>query len=107
MVRELTRCERDEQDDLNESSISRDVIAMRIVVGPASPSCCQTPVELNMLNTSVNVDTAVRLFFTPGNYFHAPIIFRVVAPKDSRLNTAPMVQEGRTLCVSMPEMEVL
>jgi hypothetical protein len=81
--------------------------AILISIGVVSPSVCQPPVELNVLSAPVNTGTAVRFFFTPGNYFHAPIIFRVVAPKDSRLNTAPMLQEGRTVYISAPEMQRL
>lgn len=82
-------------------------IAVLGVLGVVSSCYCQTPNKLNVLGSSVNDNTAVRFFFDSGNYFHAPLIFRVVAPNDPRLNTAPMLQEGRTAYISVPEMQRL
>jgi hypothetical protein len=65
---------------------------------------CQTPAGLNVLSARVSKDTAVRLFFDPGNYFHPPLIFRVVAASDPRLNTAPLLPEGRTAFITEFEM---
>ena len=78
-----------------------------VVLSAVSCCYCQAPNELNVLGSPVNEKTAVRFFFDPGNYFHPPLIFRVVAPKDPRLNTAPMLQEGRTAYISGPEMQRL
>jgi hypothetical protein len=60
--------------------------------------------DVDVLGTPVNDKTAVRFFFQPGNYFHAPLILRVVAASDPRLNTAPMLVEGRTAYITVPEM---
>jgi hypothetical protein len=75
--------------------------------GLSSCSSCQTTVGLNVLDTPVSEHTAVRMFFDPGNYFHPPLIFRVVAANDTRLNTAPMLPEGRTAFITAIEMQRL
>jgi len=77
------------------------------VLSVASCCHCQTPNELNVLDAPVNENTTVRFFFNSGNYFHPPLIFRVLSPKDPRLNTAPMLQEGRIAYISEPEMQRL
>lgn len=43
-------------------------------------------------------NTAIRFFYDPpgGDYFHVPLVFRPVKNGDSRLNTAPILEEGRT-----------
>jgi hypothetical protein len=55
----------------------------------------------------VDSPTAIRLFFNPGNYFHPAIVFRSVEQGDSRLDTAPLLSEGRTVYISRPEMQRL
>lgn len=82
-------------------------ITTLVVVGAVL--CChsQTPGELNVLGSPVDENTAVRLFFDSGNYFHPPLIFRVVTKNDPRLNTAPMLLEGRTTYITASEMQSL
>ena len=81
--------------------------AMIAVVGIASYCYGHTRDKLNLLGAPVDENTAVRFFFVSNLYFHAPLIFRVVAPKDPRLNTAPMLDEGRTAYITAPEMQSL
>ncbi len=80
---------------------------MLTAIGTAPCCPCQASTGLNVLDASVSLNTAVRFFFTPGNYFHTPLIFRVVTSQDQRLNTAPMLPEGRTVYISAPEMQRL
>ena len=55
----------------------------------------------------VDTPTAIRLFFNSLNYFHPAIVFRPVEQGDSRLDTAPLLNEGRTVYISRPEMQRL
>jgi len=62
----------------------------------------------NVLNSPVDENAVVRFFYQPvGDYFHFPLVFRVVDQKDPRLNTAPMLIEGRTAYISLPELQQL
>lgn len=45
-------------------------LAALAVLGVTFCCYCQTPKELNVLGVPVSENTAVRFFFTPGNYFH-------------------------------------
>lgn len=80
---------------------------MLTAFGVASCCSCQSLTELNVLGAPVSEHTAVRLFFDNGNYFHPPFIFRVVTSNDPRLNTAPMLLEGRIAFITVPEMQRL
>jgi hypothetical protein len=62
---------------------------------------------VDVLHSPIDDGTAVRLFFNSGDYFHAPLIFRVVSESDPRLNTAPLLPEGRTAYISHVEMQHL
>jgi hypothetical protein len=51
---------------------------------------------------------AIRFFYNnESNYFHGPLLFRSVPAGDPRLNTAPMLDEGRTAYISPEEMSDL
>lgn len=72
--------------------------------------CLSQSVEgSTVLNSQADENTAIRFFFQPpeGNYFHTPLLFRVVGEKDPRLNTAPVLFGGRTAFISLPEMRQL
>lgn len=61
-----------------------------------------------LLGCSADETTAIRLFYNnESDYFHFPLIFRAVEQRDPRLNTAPMVAEGRTVYISQTEMQSL
>jgi len=68
----------------------------------------QADEKRNVLKAPVDENTAIRFFYQPaGDYFHFPLVFRSVDPKDPRLNTAPMTTEGRTAYISLSEMQEL
>ncbi len=51
---------------------------------------------------------AIRFFYNnESNYFRGPLIFRAVPLGDPKLNTAPMLEEGRTAYISRNEMTTL
>lgn len=61
-----------------------------------------------VLNSQVEEGTALRFFYIPpGDYFHAPLVFRAVEPGDPRLTTGPMSAEGRSAYISFDEMQQL
>jgi hypothetical protein len=62
---------------------------------------------LNVFGPPVNRRTAVRFFFNGDNHFHPALIFRVVNRHDVRLNTAPLLNQGRTVYITADEMEKL
>ena len=62
----------------------------------------------NVLNSPADESVAIRFFLQPpGDYFHAPLVFRVVDQKDPCLNTAPMLESGRTAYITLSEMQRL
>jgi hypothetical protein len=62
----------------------------------------------SVLNAPVDEHMVVRFFYQPaGEYFHFPLVFRVVEEGDPLLNTAPMREEGRTAYISLSEMREL
>jgi len=62
----------------------------------------------SVLSSPPDENTTVRFFYQPtGEYFHFPLIFRAVGESDTRLNTAPMLEEGRTAYISSAEMREL
>lgn len=85
--------------------LRRTILMAVLAVSGMMTSCYgQKPAESSLLSAPVNENTAVRLFLNSENYFHAPLILRVVALNDPRLNTAPMLKEGRTSYISETEM---
>ena len=62
-----------------------------------------------VLSAVADENTAVRFFYQPGggNYFHLPLVFRVVGQNDPRMKTAPIALEGRFAFVSLSEMQHL
>jgi hypothetical protein len=73
-----------------------------------APMCVQGKHAKNseVLDYPVDSSTVIRLFFQPpaGNYFHVPLVFRVVDEGDLKANTAPISSEGRTAYISLSEM---
>jgi hypothetical protein len=64
--------------------------------------------RVSLLNSPVDEKTVVRLFYDPaGDYFHKPLVFRVVQEGNPLLNTAPIREEGRTAYISLLEMHDL
>lgn len=90
-------------------NIVQSLVVMTLVLATASIGFCQANEERARLSSPVNEETVVRFFFAPANsYFHPPLIFRVVADGDLRLNTAPKVNlGGRTPYISLAEMQHL
>jgi hypothetical protein len=58
------------------------------------------------LHLEADEKTVVRFFYqpAPGDYLHAPLVFRVVEEGSPLLNTAPMREAGRTAYISLSEM---
>jgi hypothetical protein len=62
----------------------------------------------SVLNSPVDDKTTVRFFYDPpGDYFHYPLVFRVVEEGNPLLNTASMQKEGQTAYISLSEMREL
>lgn len=63
----------------------------------------------SLLSTAGNEETAVRFYYNPSpeDAFHSPLVFRVVKAGDPRLNTAPILLEGRTAFITGGEMQQL
>jgi len=60
------------------------------------------------LAVPVNKYTVASFSFSPPqNYTHPAMLFRVVDQDDTRLNTAPMLDQGRTVFISLEEMKRL
>jgi len=61
------------------------------------------------LTLQADRDFVVRFFYQPpyNNYFHWPLLFRVVEENDPRWNTAPTLDVGRTAFISFSEMQKL
>lgn len=60
------------------------------------------------LHLEADQKTVVRFFYDPpGEYFHVPLVLRVVDDQDPLLNTAPVKDAGRTAYMSLPEMREL
>jgi hypothetical protein len=61
-----------------------------------------------LLTTPGEEETVARFFYNPpGDYFHKPLVFRVVKAGDPRLATAPVLLEGRTAYITGGEMRQL
>jgi hypothetical protein len=65
--------------------------------------------EFGLLQRAADGTTAVRFFFPgEGEWFHSPLILRVVDEGDVRLNTASLVlRVGRSAYITRPEMQNL
>jgi hypothetical protein len=61
-----------------------------------------------VLNSPADKSVAIRFFYyPPGDSLFLPLIFRVVAPDDPRLNTATISDAGRIAYISLSDMERL
>ncbi len=79
-----------------------------LAAGGGSAQSNQKHQRLSVLNSAVDEKTVVRFFYQPpGDYLHAPLVFRVVEEGNPLLNTAPMREEGRTAYISLSEMREL
>jgi len=73
-----------------------------------SPGYAQTASDDSVLDSPADETVAIRFFFQPaGDSFHVPLVFRVVNETDPRLNTAPILDSGRTGYISLSEMQQL
>lgn len=91
-------------------SVSFCVLALALLVAAYGEKVQsnQNHERLSVLNSPVDEKTVVRFFYQPsGDYFHFPLVFRVVEENDPLLNTAPMREEGRTAYISLSEMQDL
>jgi hypothetical protein len=63
----------------------------------------------SLLGTPGNEETMVRIYYNPapGNYFHKPLVFRVVKAGDPQLKTAPALLEGQMAYITSDEMQDL
>jgi hypothetical protein len=61
------------------------------------------------LTSPVDNGTVVRFYYHPPNAdrFVYPLVLRVVAANDERMNVAPVLAEGRTVYISLSEMHEL
>jgi len=80
-------------------------LMVSVTVLAASCGFSQSSTKLNVLGSPVDRATAVRLYFSPGDYRHPPLLLCVVASDDPRMNTAPMLQQGRTAYISATDMQ--
>ena len=62
-----------------------------------------------VLTTPVDNNTAVRFFYHPpnANRFVYPLVLRVADPNDEQTKVAPVLAEGRTVRISLSEMQEL
>jgi hypothetical protein len=85
-------------------------VALVIVVTAVIPSggllqSRQVQASASVLNSSVDENTVVRFFYDPpGDYFHFPLVLCAVKPGSSLLDTAPMLEEGRTAYIPLSDM---
>ncbi len=63
----------------------------------------------SLLGIPSNEQTMFRIFYDPsaGDYFHVPLVFRVVKAGDPRLKTAPLLLEGQTVYITGDEIQNL
>lgn len=86
----------------------RFCLSFAVLVGAVTFSYAQKVGDGNVRNSPADASTAIRFFFQPpGSYFHVPLILQVAEPKDRRLNTAPLLDAGRTAYISLSEMQQL
>jgi hypothetical protein len=63
----------------------------------------------SVLDARVDENTAVRIFYQPaaGDYFHEPLVFRVVRADDPKMGKSEVAEEGRLVFVHLSEMQSL
>lgn len=88
-------------------SFSMLVLSILLAAGTVKPQSNQKH-ERGSVLYSLDENTVIRLFYQPpGDYFHAPLVFRVADEGNVLLDTSPMLEEGRTAYVSLAEMREL
>jgi hypothetical protein len=95
---------------MRSKSVSLCALAFALLVAAAGgrAQSNQRQERVSVLNSPVDEKTVVRFFYDPtGDYFHKPLVFRVVEADNPLLNTAPIREEGRTAYISLPEMRDL
>lgn len=72
----------------------------------AAKGACQDKSQGHALTFPAGKNSVVRFFYQPqdNNYFHVPLVFRVVDNQDARWNTAPVFDVGRTAYITLSEM---
>jgi hypothetical protein len=84
---------------------------MLTVVGCGLLAQAQTTINPFPGNLTTPVDniTSVRFFYHPpnANRFVYPLVFRVADPNDEQMKVAPVLAEGRTVHISLSEMQEL
>lgn len=80
-----------------------------VMIAGAGGHAPRAEVETWLRGCPVDQATVVRVHYYPANsnYVHYPIVFRPVPQGDPRLDTVPLVPEGRTAYISMRDMRHL
>jgi hypothetical protein len=79
-----------------------------VSISATSLGYAQTTGDGHVLNSPGDESVAVRFFLqATGDNFLVPLVFRAVDQKDPRLNTAPILDSGRTAYISLSEMQQL
>ena len=70
---------------------------------------CSAECRAKFLKSKAKGDDFVRLFFVAenNNYFHVPLLLQAVGDRDSRLNTAPITENGRIAFITRESMNEL
>jgi hypothetical protein len=95
---------------MSKTNCAARIISVLLVLLASAPrTSSQDANQRNPLTLVADKDSVVRFFFFPDhdNYFHAPLLFRVVEENDPRWNTAPVTDQGRTAYISLPEMRAV
>jgi hypothetical protein len=83
-------------------------LAFLFVAGGGGAQSNQKHERVSILRSPTDEKTVVRFFYQPpGDYFHAPLVFRAVQEGNALLNTGPMREEGRNAYISVAEMREL
>lgn len=93
----------------NVSSVTGICFLLFATLATSLRSSSQAASQGHTLTLPADKDSVVRFFYQPpdNNYFHFPLLFRVVDKNDPRWNTAPQFEVGRTAYISFPEMQKL
>jgi hypothetical protein len=84
------------------------VLAIVVAVGVGVAQSNHGQGRASVLNSPVDDKTAIRFFYQPvGDYFHYPLVFRVVEESNPLLDTVTMQEEGQTAYISLSEMREL
>jgi hypothetical protein len=88
---------------------ARIPLLLLVLFASALQSSSQSTGQRRMLTLSPDEHSVVRLFYQPpdNNYFHWPLLFRVVEKTDPKWNSAPALNVGRTTYITLPEMQKL